>query len=558
FVDRFEREARSAAKVHHPHVVAVHDQGVDANPEGALVYLVMELVDGGTLRDLITERGTLDTALACAIMEPVLGALAAAHRAGLVHRDVKPENVLIGDDGPVKVADFGLAHAVEASSQDTDGQLMATVAYVAPELVSEGRADPRADVYSAGIVLYEMLTGRVPYVGERSVDVAYQHVERDVPPPSRLVPGLPPQLDDLVVRATRRDPGARPVDAGAFLAELRAVRQDLGLDATAPTQQVTRTVGHATVTLPRAEEYDYEPMAVRPEPRRRTGMVIAAMVVALGLLAAVGGWWLGAGRYTEAPSLLSMSKQQAESTALRLGFEIDYDEGKYSEKVPKDVVLEQSPGPRHRIIKGDVITLTLSLGKERYKIPDVIGDELADAKEKLAERKLQIKITEAYSDTVPQNSVVAISPKPGTTVRPNTRVTLVVSKGEAPIKVPDVTGDDVEDAQEELEELGLVVTIKRQPNMEVDRDHVISQDPKPGTGVGDAATVTLLVSDGPPQVEIPDVVDKPVEEAEKILKQAGFEVEIYNFPGGDDVVYEQSPAAGEKADKGSTVSILVT
>ncbi|MGH3648968.1 MAG: PASTA domain-containing protein, partial [Micromonosporaceae bacterium] len=372
------------------------------------------------------------------------------------------------------------------------------------------------------------------------------------------VPGVTRELGDLVVRATRRDPGARPTDAGAFLAELTAVRRDLGLDAPAPARASARLIGHATVTLPRHEDDDYEPVQVHRAPRRRTGMVIAAMVVVLGLVAAFGGWWLGAGRYTDTPSLLTMSKQEAEATALRLGFEIDYDDGRYSEKVAKDIVLDQSPGPRERIIKGDVITLTLSLGKERYEVPDVVGDPLSEAKQELEKRKLQTKLKEQYSDSVPQGSVISVKPKPGTVVRPNTAVTVVVSKGEAPITVPKVVGEYVEDAEDELDGLGLVVKIKTEYSMDVERDRVIRQDPGPGTGVGDGATVTLTVSKGPPQVKVPDVIDKPLDDAKDILEKAGFEVKVYNFPGGDDVVYEQSPSGDTTADKGSTVSILVT
>lgn len=235
FVERFTDEAKTIARLTHPNVVAVYDQGIHAG----LPYLVMEYVRGRTLRDVLAERRRLRPDEALAIAEQMLAAIAAAHRAGLVHRDVKPENVLVAEaptgaggnlvDSVVKVADFGLARAVEASAEEDNGnQLMATVAYVAPELVTQGHADPRTDVYSAGIVLFEMLTGRVPYDGDRPVEVAWQHVDRDVPAPSTLVPALPPVLDALVARATRRDPAARPADAGALLTEVRSAREELG------------------------------------------------------------------------------------------------------------------------------------------------------------------------------------------------------------------------------------------------------------------------------------------------------------------------------------------
>src|SRR5689334_6607917 len=244
FVDRFTREARAAAMLSHPNVVGVSDQGSDQG----LVFLVMELVRGRTLRDLLTARGRLTVAEAFAVLEPVLAGLTAAHRAGIVHRDIKPENVLIGVDGVVKVADFGLARAVVGSGQtsQTGGVLIGTVAYLSPEQLERGGADARSDVYAAGIVLYELLTGHPPYGGDTPLAVAYQHVHHDVPPPSDETPGLPWQIDELVARATRRDPAVRPVDAGAFLAELADLCTDLGI-APVPVPTGRSTAGPGTL-----------------------------------------------------------------------------------------------------------------------------------------------------------------------------------------------------------------------------------------------------------------------------------------------------------------------
>lgn len=225
FLSRFEREARLAASLGHPGVVAMYDQGQD----GDLVFLVMELVDGGTLRDLIRERGPLPVPVVLAVLDPLLDALAAAHAAGLVHRDVKPENVLISARGSVKIADFGLVRAVGSQTVATGDVILGTVAYLSPEQVATGVSDARTDVYAAGIVAFEMLTGRPPFEGDNPMSVAYQHVHSDVPAPSTRVDDVPAQLDELIVAATARNPDDRPRDASAFLAELRDVRTALHL-----------------------------------------------------------------------------------------------------------------------------------------------------------------------------------------------------------------------------------------------------------------------------------------------------------------------------------------
>ncbi len=230
FSDRFAREARAAARLTHLNAVSVYDQGHEVGSDGHHVFLVMELVEGRTLRELLRERGKLSPAEAVSIMEPVLSALSAAHRAGLVHRDVKPENILLSDDGVVKVADFGLARAVESDAAATrTGLMMGTVAYCAPEQISRGSSDPRSDVYSAGVVLFELLTGAPPYKGESAMNVAYQHVHSRVPAPSSRVKGIPDEIDELVIAATDSDPTGRPADAGAFLAEIADLRAALAL-----------------------------------------------------------------------------------------------------------------------------------------------------------------------------------------------------------------------------------------------------------------------------------------------------------------------------------------
>ncbi|MET7805372.1 Stk1 family PASTA domain-containing Ser/Thr kinase [Micromonospora chersina] len=594
FVARFTDEAKTIARLTHPNVVAVYDQGSHAG----LPYLVMEYVRGRTLRDVLAERRRLSPDEALAIAEQMLAAIAAAHRAGLVHRDVKPENVLVAEaptggttslvDSVVKVADFGLARAVEASAEEENGnQLMATVAYVAPELVTQGHADPRTDVYSAGIVLFEMLTGRVPYDGDRPIEVAWQHVDRDVPAPSTLVPALPPVLDALVARATRRDPAARPADAGALLTEVQAARDELS-DAnshTAVLRQMsdeTAVIAQPTMVVAAVHPAERPAWARLPEgggqrPHRRRAvedeslgarlaglrtrvmgsprgrLAVAAAVVVLGLVAAVGGWWFGVGRYTVAPQLVSLSKADAEAQATRGGFILRYAEPRHDEKIPKDTVLGQDPVSATRIVKGGTITLTLSLGPERLPVPDVVGKDFELARAELADAKLApVKGSSRYDDALPAGVVLATDPKVGTVVKPGTKVTVVLSKGRAPVSVPNLVGKSLTDARGILSRLGLT-PVETYKDSDKPRDEILGQSPADGTGVEKGAQVKLEVSKGPAQVPVPRVVDLPCQQAKQVLESQGFPVNIQLNPNG--VARFQNPGENTPVPPGTPVTV---
>jgi beta-lactam-binding protein with PASTA domain/predicted Ser/Thr protein kinase len=568
FVSRFIREAKSAARLSHPNVVAVYDQGADDGH----VFLAMEHVPGRTLRDLLNARVRLTPRQALEVLEPMLAALGAAHHAGIVHRDVKPENVLLSDDGRVKVADFGLARATASVTSHTNsGILLGTVNYLSPEQVERGIADPRSDVYAAGIVLYEMLTGVKPHDGETAIQVAYRHVHDDVPPPSQLVPDLPAELDALVARATDRNPDGRPADARRFLTEVVAARRSLSdgeLDTVGPplaaitgpavdhTAVVDRTgtppLGLARETAPPRSGV---PLPTR-RPHRRRGPVALLLVLLLAALLSFGAWWqaAGPGSYVTAPSLVSLTQQQARAKATSEGFSTRVVGSEFSETIATGRVFDTRPGPGDRIQKGGTVGLVVSRGPERYDVPRLAGKTEEAARAALTATHLAVgQPSTAFSDTVPEGSVISTDPRAGTSVKRNRAVVLVISKGVEPVAVPDVTGKSLSDARSDLADSSLraKVTAAKFDN-EVAEGDVISQTPKGGTAPKNSA-VRLVVSKGPPLVDVPDVEGQSIGEARTILRNAGLNVRAFG-PGGG-TVFRQSPSSGQ-APRGSTVTLF--
>ncbi|MFF8552171.1 Stk1 family PASTA domain-containing Ser/Thr kinase [Streptomyces sp. NPDC015501] len=578
FVERFIREAKSVARLAHPNVVAVFDQGA----QGAYVYLAMEYVAGCTLRDVLRERGALQPRAALDILEPVLAALGAAHRAGFVHRDMKPENVLIGDDGRVKVADFGLVRAV-GTATDTTGSLLGTVSYLAPEQIEHGSADTRSDVYACGVVLYEMLTGAKPYTGENAAQVIYQHLNSDVPPPSAVVPGLPVALDGLVASATARNPEVRPHDAVLLLAEAREARAGLSeaeLDAVPPQalSDVHDGAEDRTSVLPRALPADgvgavhrtsrLEAPPAGPAPRRpllRRGpfggphrtliLVLTAVLLTLGV--GTGVWYINSGQFTRVPPLLGQTQQEAERRIAEAGLGLKGVDRVFSDSVERGEVVRSDPASGDRIRGNGSVKLVVSRGPEIVRVPDVAGSSLADARRSLKKAGLAPgMVTREFSEDVPRGEVVRTDPRAGADRHPDTAVALVVSKG-APVEVPDVTGLSVQDATAELEAEGLKAEALpgRVHSSEVAGD-VAEQSPGEGTEAAEGDTVELTVSKGPRLVDVPDVTGRNVDEARSTLEEAGFEVKVDRpFLSFSDTVASQSVDGGERAPEGSTITI---
>ncbi|MET7874421.1 Stk1 family PASTA domain-containing Ser/Thr kinase [Streptomyces cyaneofuscatus] len=581
FVERFIREAKSVARLAHPNVVAVFDQGA----QGAYVYLAMEYVAGCTLRDVLRERGALQPRAALDILEPVLAALGAAHRAGFVHRDMKPENVLIGDDGRVKVADFGLVRAV-GTATDTTGSLLGTVSYLAPEQIEHGTADTRSDVYACGVVLYEMLTGGKPHTGENAAQVIYQHLNTDVPAPSAVVPGLPVALDSLVASATARNPEVRPYDAVLLLAEAREARAGLTeaeLDAV-PPQALSDTHDGAqdrTSVIPRALPVDGDgggggvhrtsrlemPPPVAP-PRRRAARrgpfggphrklitIITAVLLTLGVGAGV--WYINSGQFTQVPSLLGQTQKVAERRLADEGLGLKGVERVFSDTVERGSVVDSDPASGDRIRGNGSVKLVVSRGPEIVRVPDVAGSSLADARRSLKKVGLAPGMaTREFSEEVARGEVIRTDPRAGTDRNPDTAVALVVSKG-SPVDVPDVTGLSVEDATAELAEEGLKVDVLpgRVHSSEADGD-IAKQSPGAGTEAAEGDSIELTVSKGPRMLDVPDITGRDVDEARATLEEAGFEVKVDRpFLSFSNTIASQSVEGGEQAPEGSTITI---
>ena len=584
FAGRFVREARSAARLAHPNVVSIFDQGDD----DGTVFLAMELVRGHTLRDVIRAQAPMSPTRALQILDPVLSALAAAHHAGLVHRDVKPENVLLAEDGTVKVADFGLARAVSAETQHsaTGGVLIGTVSYLSPELVVDGKADARSDVYAAGVVLYEMLTGRKPHEGESAIQVAYKHVHEDVPAPSHLVAGIPPYVDALVARATARDRDLRPTDAQVLLHQVRRVKvaldhgvrddADLTSDLT-PTMPVQRLGADdidyvrdepvPTILTPeqaaeggRTEDTsEIRAAAARPRRRSRRGPLLLVLLLLLAAAAGGGAWWLGEGRFVSTPGVLNLSAAAAEAKVEGAGLGFEVGGRTYSETVARGLVVRTDPDGGENVDRNGTVTAFVSRGPERHPVPRLAGLTLDAAQAAVARARLSFGTTTLrYSETVEAGVVVRSDPAAATRLRRSGLVDVVVSRGPRPVRVPDFTGKDADDAERRLKARGFKVRSEEQHSDTVAEGDVVTQTPDSGT-LFRKDVVRLVVSLGPVLVDVPGVVSRNIADATATLEAAGFRVatarvDVYIGLG---VVVQQSPGSADKAPKGSTITLSI-
>jgi serine/threonine-protein kinase len=615
YVDRFLREGRSAAALSHHNIVSIFDQGED----DGLLFIAMELIEGRTLRDIIRAEGPLEPHRALSIMEPVVSALAAAHRAGVVHRDVKPENVLIADDGRIKVADFGLARSVDADSQQvpTQGVVIGSVSYLAPEVLESRGSGPRADVYAAGVMLFEMLTATKPHQGDSPLQIAYQHVHADVPPPSELMPGIPDYLDALVTCATSRDPNRRPADATVLMRHTVRVRDalnhgvasdpeltgdltpslptwlaedpnetehdgttviDLMMDRESPlgvpppvSPPVSGQVS-APLSGPVPTSVSAPVSALTPPPpghsppgrddqrrRRKRGRRLLVLTLLLAVVAGGLGWYYGVARYTSTPSLIDLTQADAKTKLDAAGLSLNVSDRQWSDTIKSGHVISSDPAPGGRILHSGTVNVVLSRGPERHPVPDLSGMTVDQASTALAQVRLVLGTQHlVFNRTVPQGEIVRSNPAVGAVETPDTVIDIYVSKGPKPLAVTDYTGQSADTATTELQSAGFKVKATKRFSDTVPLGNVISQNPSSGVAYkGD--TITLVVSKGSKYVQVPDVTSMKEKDAISKLKGDGFKVDVQKASNyfGIHYVASQNPSGGQSALRGSTVTIYI-
>jgi serine/threonine-protein kinase len=568
FVERFRREASSAAGLQHPNVVGVYDRG----DYDDTYYIAMEYCEGDSLKQVIVREAPLDPARAIAITKQILVAARFAHRRNVIHRDLKPHNVILDSEENVKVTDFGIARA-GASDITEVGAIMGTAQYLSPEQAQGRPVTEASDLYSVGVVLYEMLTGRAPFKGDSPVAVALQHVNQPPPSPRDVHPAVPPVLDAVVTKALAKDPADRYSDADSFIkaldqAESQLHRGPVDTESTA----IFAPVGVASGPPPAP------PPTVAPLPAGDTGEAVAPPVlteppdvtdggrnpwIVAGILAALAAIAVGAvllftgGEQVTVPTVVGQTLPQASQRLDRAGLGVEVK--RRADQAPRDFVFEQSPNPGQKVDKDSVVTLFVSNGPTTVKVPDVVGLDDADARRRVRRADLRPEVEAESSTKVPQGTVIRTDPGPGRLIERNSSVTLFVSSGPGEVIVPNVVGEDQESAVAKLRADGLSPIVREKSSSEP-VDNVVDQTPAAGQRVDEGSSVTIFVSDGKVR-EVPDVTGLTQAEAEAELQDAGFNVSVRtretDQPDEDGTVLSQSPQGGGERRERATVTITV-
>ena len=579
FVSRFIKEAKATAALSHPNIVSIQDQGWNEGGPPA-VFLVMELVEGSTLRDFLNENGPLSVEQTIQFITPVLSALAAAHLIGIIHRDVKPENILISKDGRIKVADFGLARNMTMAQTMTaeSSVVLGSVSYLSPEQVQRGIADARSDVYAIGIVLFEMLLGKKPYDGETPIQIAYRHVNDRIPNVKEFKSDVPEMIADLIFQATAPNPDQRPKDAEQLLSKVRDIqakldpkRRQMSLELDLPPllpkiskrskvsigsafgglkEKTTQLISTKPINVAKAED------SVRTKKRKVSRRVKRNRVIALLILLGVifGGYQLlGVGKIS-VPSLVGMSQNEAKEALSNIGLLSEVVEEVFSEDIAQGKVISSSPGGGGRISPAGTVGLVLSKGQERIEIP-VISNLTPDlATQKISALGLTIgDINEVFDMKVESGFVIGTDPKSGEKVKRNSVVNIVVSKGVEKIALISYVGKGGDEALSELTNSGFDVKVVYKFSDKVFKGQVVSQSPEISDAIGLGSKIELVLSKGPEFVFVPNVLGKNKNDASLDLENLGLKV----VTKGTGKVNNISPAIGTKVKQGAVITLTL-
>jgi eukaryotic-like serine/threonine-protein kinase len=504
----------------------------------------MEYLKGHTLKQLVREHGAMPPDLAIDITIQVLRAAKFAHKRGVVHRDIKPHNVILDDEGRAKVTDFGIARA-GASDMTETGSIMGTAQYLSPEQAQGQPVSPRSDLYSIGVMLYELLTGKVPFDAESAVTIALKHVSEAPSPPSQLNPAVSPALDAVVLRALEKDPALRFADADEFAAALLDARE------------------RPTVVAAREVQLEPYPMPGEPfveEERRRSRWWLWLLLALLLIGLAIGAYLLLAPERKPVPDVVGSRSAVASQRLQNAGFEVNI-ETVQSDTVPDDRVATQDPQPGEEARDGSTVTIIVSSGPGNATVPGVAGRKQAVAEDMMKEAGFETDARREPSDSVDEGRVISTQPGENTQLEKGRTVVLVVSSGPEQVSVPDVVGDREDDARSTLEGAGLRADVTEEESETDEPGTVLRQDPGSGAKLDKGGTVKLVVAKAPPAVDVPDVVDDERAAAQKALRDAGFEVrvreETVDTLDQDGIVISQNPAGGDQLRKGSRVTIVV-
>jgi eukaryotic-like serine/threonine-protein kinase len=536
FVERFRREASSAAGLQHPNVVQVFDRG----QWDGTYYIAMEFLHGRNLKQIVRDHGALEPALAVELVIQILKAARFAHRRGIVHRDIKPHNVIVDDEGRAKVTDFGIARA-GASDMTETGSIMGTAQYLSPEQAQGLPVDARSDLYAIGIVLYELLTGAPPFDAESPVTIALKQVSEMPVPPMQRNPAVPPPLDAVVMRALRKEPSERFQDADAFVAALESAMAGGYFEPVAVAEDPVE--------------------ALEEEDRRNWRRIALIALIVLALLAlAIGAWLLLTPDKTRVPDVVGKRSGTAAQILQNRGFEVDVVPIQ-SDTVPEDRVAGQRPDPGTEAEEGSLVTITVSSGPGEATVPLVQGLPADEAADRLREAGFKSEQRREFSDSVRSGRVIETTPPEGTSVRRGSTVTLVVSRGKEKVAVPDVEGRSREEAERLLRDADLQPAVTEREDADADPGTVLEQDPAAGTRVAKGRTVDLVVAKAPADVPVPGVIDETEEDAVETLEDAGFEVDVEETPAEtpdeDGIVLDQDPDPETPRPRGSEVTITV-